>query len=224
MLTDLKNPRNAIQTTSNNPFANAKVACGYEDWYQNSGKWTDRHVKDLLKRLLKGFVAPHSVLEVGCGTGHFTRWLNTLGLRAVGLDLSWNMLEQSKYLNGPACLQADAFNLPFLPASFDLVALITTLEFLPNPNQALIEAIRIARHGLILVVLNAQNHLVGQTNRPPGLSWELAHSYTPAELRFLIREVSGDMSRIFWQSSPPFWTGRQPLLWGDFIGAAVKLY
>ena len=222
--TDLKYPRDFSWITSNNPFAYSKLTSGYEGRYQIAGQRTDRYEKDLLKRLLRGFLAAHSILEVGCGTGHFTRWIDELGLRAVGLDLSWPMLEQAKNYISPACLQGDALNLPFSSASFDLVALIRTLEFLPDPNQALIEAIRIARQGLILVVLNPQNHFGGQYNRQERLIWELTHFFTPAELRLMLRDAFGDKPRILWQTTPPFWSGELPLLWGDLIGVAVKLY
>jgi ubiquinone/menaquinone biosynthesis C-methylase UbiE len=51
-------------------------------------------------------------------------------------------------------LQADAQMLPFLSKSFDLAALITKLEFLLDPLQALAEALRVARHWIFLGILN----------------------------------------------------------------------
>ena len=142
-----------------NPFANPQITAGYEAWYQTVGRRADYQEKALLKRLLNCFPTARSILEVGCGTGHFTRWFGEQGLPTVGPDLSWPMLEVAKRLMGPPCLQGDAFVLPFRSASIDLVVLITTLEFLPNPVQALAEALRVARQGLLLGVLNAQSHL-----------------------------------------------------------------
>jgi ubiquinone/menaquinone biosynthesis C-methylase UbiE len=180
-------------------------------------------VKDLLKRLLKGFSSACSILEVGCGAGHFTRWLEKQGLQSVGLDFSWSVLEQAKHLNSPSILQGDALMLPFTSASFDLVSLMTTLEFIPNPNQALNEAFRIAKQGLILVVLNSQRCLSGQSYFQEKSFWENARLFTPVELRLLLREIVGKKPRILWQTSRPFWSDLSPFVWGDFIGVAVKL-
>jgi ubiquinone/menaquinone biosynthesis C-methylase UbiE len=207
-----------------NPFANPDTATGYEAWYQTAGRQADRQEQALLKRLLNDFPAAHSILEVGCGTGHFTRWFGKQGLQAIGLDLSWSMLEEAMRLGSPLCLQGDALKLPLPSDSFDLVALITTLEFLPAPLRALDEAIRVARQGLILGVLNAQSRLGRQYKREAGLVWEIARFYTPDELKRVIREVVGERPRIVWRTTLwPFWPGALPLRWGGFIGMAVRL-
>jgi len=78
-------------------------------------------------------------------------------MQAAGLDLSRPMLEEAKSLGGPIYLQGDALMVPFLSKSIDLVAMITTLEFLSEPGQGLAEARRVARQGLVLGVLNAHN-------------------------------------------------------------------
>lgn len=77
---------------SNNPFADPARVARYENWYQTTGRRADRLEKALLRRLLVNFKSAHTILEVGCGTGHFTRWFNELGLYAVGLDVSPPML------------------------------------------------------------------------------------------------------------------------------------
>jgi SAM-dependent methyltransferase len=223
MAADLKYPRDFPWIAPHNPFTNFTIASEDEDQHQADCLRTDRYVKDLLKRLLKGFSSACSILEVGCGTGHFTHWLNEQGLRAVGLDFSWPMLEQAKHLKSLYILQGDAIRLPFISASFDLVALITALEFLPNPNQVLNEAIRTAKQGLILVSLNAQGPLSGRYGCQEGSIWEVARFFTPVELRLLLREVAGKKPRILWQTSRPFWSESSPFIWGDFVGAAVKL-
>jgi ubiquinone/menaquinone biosynthesis C-methylase UbiE len=223
MTADLKSPRDFPWIALHNLFTYFTIATDYEDQRQADCRRTDRYVKDLLKRLLKGFSSASSILEVGCGTGHFIRWLDEQGLRAAGLDFSWPMLERAKHLKSPFVLQGDALRLPFTSASFDLVALISTLELLPDPKQALNEAIRTARQGLVLVVLNAQSCLGGRCNRQDESTWDVAQFFTPVELRLLLREVAGKKPRILWQTTRPFWSDSSPFIWGDFIGVAVKL-
>src|SRR5690606_16811057 len=108
----------------------------------------------LLRQFLAGFPAQGSLLEIGCGTGHFTRWLAEQGWRTTGLDASQAMLTQTLRFHGGDYIRADALHLPFTDRSFDLVAMITTLEFLAVPLRALQEAVRVSRYGIILGVLN----------------------------------------------------------------------
>jgi SAM-dependent methyltransferase len=67
-----------------NPFDNKVVASGYEAWSASRGRRADRLEKQLLAEQLAAFPCGATVLEVGCGTGHFTRWLAECGLRVVG--------------------------------------------------------------------------------------------------------------------------------------------
>ena len=210
--------------TPHNPFANSEIAAGYEAWYQTADRRADQQEKALLKWLLSGFPAARSILEVGCGTGHFTRWLGEQGLQAVGLDLSCPMLEEAMRLGISLCLQGSALTLPFTSGAFDLVALITTLEFLPDPIRALAEATRIARQGLILGVLNGQSHLGRQYKRQGGPIWEVARFFALDELKRMIENATGEKPRVVWRTT--LWLlcpGALPLPWGGFIGMVVKL-
>ncbi len=137
-----------------------RVARDYEQWYEHGfGRFAARQEEALLPRQLQGFSGATSLLEVGCGTGHFTRWFAQHGLHVVGLDASPAMLAQARLRNGTRYLLGDARTLPFEHGQFDLVALITTLEFAADPIQALREAMRVARLGLLLGVLNRQSLL-----------------------------------------------------------------
>jgi ubiquinone/menaquinone biosynthesis C-methylase UbiE len=207
-----------------NPFENRALVERYEAWYETTGRRADRLEKSLFQRLLTEFPLARTILEVGCGTGHFTRWLGERGLQPVGLDLSLSMLEEARHLRSPFCLQGDALMLPFCSASFDLVILITTLEFISDPVQALDEAIRVARQGLLLGVLNAQRHLGGQYKREGGPIWEVARFFTMGGLKRMIQEVAGKNPKVVWRTTLwPLWPGVLPFSWGGFIGIAVKL-
>lgn len=174
-------------------------------------------------KLLKRFPKARTILEPGCGTGYFTRWFGIQRLRSVGADLSLSMLHEAKK-SGGNYLQADAFDLPFQAKSFDLVALITTLEFLPDPFLALKEALRIARQGLILGVLNADSRLGQQYKRDGGVIWEAARLFTLVDIKRFIFKAAGKNAKIFWRTTLwPYWPGALPLPNGGFIGLAVEL-
>jgi ubiquinone/menaquinone biosynthesis C-methylase UbiE len=56
------------------------AASRYEAWYTTPrGQRTDQAERALLEWLLGQFPNARSILEVGCGTGHFTTWLASDG-------------------------------------------------------------------------------------------------------------------------------------------------
>lgn len=206
------------------PFTNPEIAASYETWYETIGLRAVNQEKALLKRLLARFPNARTIIEPGCGTGYFTRWLGAQGLQAVGLDLSAAMLQEAKKKRGGVYLQGNALKLPFQERAFDLVFLVTTLEFLPDPILALVEAQRIARQGLILGVLNADSRLGRQYKQIGGPFWEAARFFTPLEFERVIFEIAGEKARIFWRTTLwPVWPGALPLSKGGFIGMAVEL-
>jgi SAM-dependent methyltransferase len=208
-----------------NHFAHSETVSGYEAWYETTGRRGDHLEKALLKGLLTRFPQAGSLLEVGCGTGHFTRWFAELGLRAAGLDRSLPMLAEAVRLCSPPCIRGDGLALPFFNDAFDLVALITTLEFVGDPVQALAEALRVSREGLLLGVLNRHSLLGRQLKREAGPIWDAARFFAPAELTRLVRHAAaGRRVEIVWRTTLwPVWQGALPLPWGGFIGMAVKL-
>jgi ubiquinone/menaquinone biosynthesis C-methylase UbiE len=209
-----------------NPFADSSVAARYEDWYAGPGREADAFEKRLLGRLLACFPGAKTALEVGCGTGHFSRWLAGLGLAVVGLDLSWPMLLEARRLQSPPCLQGNAQALPFADRSVDLVVLITTLEFVEDQLGTLIEAVRVARQGLILGVLNRRS-LLGRRYRASGKPiWQAAHFFSIGELNQLVAQAAGKrLLSVRWRTTlwPIPRLPDAPLPWGGFIGLAAQL-
>jgi len=208
-----------------NPFTVPELVAGYEAWYKTTGRRADRLEKALLGRLLTRFPHACTILEVGCGTGHFTRWFDEQGLQAVGLDSSRPMLSEVVRLGSPACVRGDALALPFPTRSFDLVAFITTLEFLRDPARALTEAIRVTRYGLILGALNRQSPLGRHLKKEGGPVWGAARFFTPDDLTQVVRRAAaGKRIDIIWRTTLwPVWPRELPLPWGRFIGLAVQM-
>lgn len=213
-----------------------QVAVHYEAWYKTEkGRRADVREKALLKELLEHIPQARSVLEVGCGTGHFSRWLDHQGLTTAGLDISWGMLAAARALDSVSLVQGNGLRLPFADNTFDVTAFITTLEFLTSPRYALVEALRVARHGIILGVLNRWSCL-GVQRRLAGLFhptlYNAAHFYGVGELKRLLASVAASRSHIVWRTTllglsslfPHVWSGLQVSLpWGGFIGMVLVL-
>jgi SAM-dependent methyltransferase len=212
---------------SPNPFDSPAVASGYEAWYAGKGSRADILEKALLGKLLGLFPQASSVLEVGCGTGHFTRWLMDKGLDAVGLDVSEAMLKEARVLGGPRYIVGDAHTLDFADRSYDMTALITTLEFLRDPAIALAEAVRVARQGVLLGVLNRWSLLALRYRLSGKDTWQCARFFGPLELARMMRQAAGPrLGRIFWRTTLWPIPGVRDLIlpWGGFIGMAVQLH
>lgn len=221
-----QSPSVASQPHAANPFADTSVASGYEDWYLGKGRRADVLEKRLLHKLLATLDGVQSVLEVGCGTGHFTRWLHEFGYEVVGLDSSAEMLAEARRRDNISYQLGDAHGLPFADRSFDVVTLITTLEFVADSAKALREAIRVARHGLLLGVLNRRSLLTWKYRRSAKPIWQAAHFFTPGELKSLVSDTARDRLLAFhWRTTlwPIPGITDWPLPWGGFLGAVAQL-
>jgi ubiquinone/menaquinone biosynthesis C-methylase UbiE len=109
-------------------------------------------------------------LDVGCGTGFLTLELAARGHRVVGIDLALAMLEAAR---GKAAAQglavrfetADAEQLPYPPASFDLVISRHVLWTLPNPQAAVADWLRVLRPGGRLAIIDGAQY--NDASAPP---------------------------------------------------------
>lgn len=209
-----------------NPFDDAKLAASYEDWYAGFGLYADQQEKALLSHLLQTWSQRRTILEVGCGTGRFTRWFEQQGLSVVGLDSSGAMLAEARSLGVGNLVRGYAEALPFDNSTFDIVALITALEFVESPEQALAEAVRVARRGLLLGVLNRHSWLAVWRRASSSTLWRAGRFFSVDDLKQLVARVcDARLQSISWQTTIwplPIW-GQLSLPWGAFIGLAVGL-
>jgi SAM-dependent methyltransferase len=204
----------------------------YEAWYASGrGQRAGQAESALLGQLLSRFPNVRTVVEIGCGTGHFTRQLQRRGLRAAGLDRSAAMLRQMRgYAPTIPTVQGDAHCLPFRDRAVDLTVFITTLEFLEDLHAALSEAVRVARQGMIVIVLNRWS-LGGLSRRwgPQSRRAILgqARDFSRPELDAMIRRAAGPRWADVWWASTLFPDGlwkavvRVPI--GDVIGMGGRL-
>jgi ubiquinone/menaquinone biosynthesis C-methylase UbiE len=168
----------------------------YEAWYHTpAGRAIAAEEQRALAAMLATLPPPQSLLEVGCGTGHFTRWFAARGGVVVGADPSPGMLAAASTANGGCCyVRATAEALPFADASIDIVAFITTLEFVALPTRALREAARVARSGVVLGVLNLAS--------PLGLGRKLASWFRPSVYRSAHFYTAWGLQRLVRRSLP----------------------
>lgn len=94
------------------------------------------------------------VLDVGCGTGFFSRYLamGEQGVQVTGLEYEESFVEYAKADAEKRKLnisfqQGDAHNLPFEDETFDVVTSHTFLTSVSEPEKALREMIRVCKKG-----------------------------------------------------------------------------
>ncbi len=122
----------------------------YDAWFSTPrGREILAQEKALMDRMM--WQVRGRLLDIGCGTGIFTLFFQEKGFTTVGLDLSTDMLRHLKR-KAPhlPLVQGDARLLPFPPDSFQYASLITVLEFLEHPLYALVEAVGVARKGILI--------------------------------------------------------------------------
>lgn len=94
--------------------------------------------------------APLDIIDLGCGTGHFTRALSDRYQQpVVGLDLAEGMLRHARE-HSPGqggWIGADAEALPLRSASQDLIFSSLALQWCPQLQRVLAEARRVLRPG-----------------------------------------------------------------------------
>lgn len=204
----------------------------YESWYATTrGLRASRAETRLLAWLLAAFPGDHTILEVGCGSGHFLPWLAARGHRPIGLDRAPRMLASSRQrLPTLPALLADAHALPLRARAVDLVLFVTTLEFLEDPSRALAEAARVARLGILAIVLNrrslaALSRRFGRASR--GTLLRHARDFTPREVRASLAQAAGARLRglrtrcALLPALPARVLTRIPV--GDVVGVAALL-
>jgi SAM-dependent methyltransferase len=98
-------------------------------------------------------------LDVGCGTGFLSLELAQRGHRVTGVDFAPSMLALAERKAAERGLEvhfepADAEQMPYAPASFDLVISRHVLWTLPHPEAAIDEWLRVLRPGGRLVIVD----------------------------------------------------------------------
>ncbi|WP_324781116.1 class I SAM-dependent methyltransferase [Thiobacillus sedimenti] len=158
----------------------------YDAWYATPrGRWIGNTEYALAMRGLAA--RPGStLLDVGCGTGWFTRRAAADGLLATGLDRDPRALDFAHSHGGAACgwAEGDATALPFGDASFDHVMSIAALCFVEDEPRAVAEIVRVARRSFAIGWLNRASLLYRQKGRAGGSgTYRGARWHTAGELR-----------------------------------------
>src|SRR5438067_989004 len=124
--------------------------------------WWNRDFLELMARRWN-LSAVQSVLDVGCGIGHWGRILLPLlpeHAKLTGIDREPEWIEKANTLGDrerTSYLEGDVMALPFEDSSFDLVTCQTVLIHLQDPLGAIREMMRVAKPGGLIVTAEPNN-------------------------------------------------------------------
>ena len=160
---------------------------------------TERHgsLSDIYRNYLLQQLPPHSenVLEIGCGTGEFTRLIASRAQKVVAIDLSSEMIRlansQSANYQNIEYVLGDVMS-DSLPAErYDCIVSLATLHHLPlgqalikmkdalKPNGVLIIQDLVAAKGLVEQVRSGMAYPVSGARR----FWKTGRLRAPREIR-----------------------------------------
>jgi len=185
------NDLSTASATDGGTGTKASIASGFggaSQTYDSASRLQKAMGDTLLSRIPESF-RPESVLDLGCGTGWFTRKLTARfpEARVTGADLSPGMLAQAEAATDRAdvnWLNADAEQLPLADQSVDLVFSNLMVQWSQQPEAVLAECQRVLRPGGLLVM----STLVDGTLRELKQAWAKADPGQPHVNRFVPAE------------------------------------
>lgn len=128
-------------------------------------RFTENKMKEIIEAIrIKN---ARNILEIGCGTGTFTRKLReklSLDSQITGIDMDSNFINYCKMraenesLNNIQYTEGDALSLPFENNTFDACTSHTVIEHVPN-KKFLEEQYRVCKRGGYVSILNVRPEL-----------------------------------------------------------------
>lgn len=132
-----------------------KTASTYDSFYTTPlGALYDRLQKKAVESLLPDPNEFPGVLEVGCGTGHWTSFLSQRGFKVTGIDISPEMIRiaESKKIPNADFKLVDILDFSIDEQQFDIAVAFTSIEFTQSPSDALQQMARTVRSGGYLLI------------------------------------------------------------------------
>ncbi len=133
------------------------LANKYDSWFETSlGKKVFNSEKSCIEELVKKREGKLAI-DLGIGTGLFSKILIEKGYRVIGIDISDEMLKIAKD-RGFEVIKHDLKNpLPFINETFDFAFSMTSIEFLKRPEDLIKEVNRILKKDgeFLLITLNS---------------------------------------------------------------------
>jgi ubiquinone/menaquinone biosynthesis C-methylase UbiE len=173
-----------------------------QDFGHSIATQAERTAWDRVFALALGGRSGLEALDAGCGTGFLSLELAARGHRVTGVDFAPEMLALAKEKAASAKAKirfehADAENLPFAPASFDLVITRHVLWTLPHPEAAIDEWVRVLRPGGRLAVIDGQSLVAPGEEQAASARRSAEYAPIGDQLPFLMGKAREEIEALF---------------------------
>jgi len=123
------------------------IAAKYDKYYDSDiGKSIDEIEKNIIRKYLKRLKTVN-IVEIGCGTGHWTQFLSELGFIIDASDISVKMINEAtkKNINNAILSIKNSEQLSYENSSIENIIAVTSLEFIENQQKAINEIYRVLK-------------------------------------------------------------------------------
>jgi len=163
----------------------------YDSWFDTNRFAYESEVL-ALKRFVPEFIKG---LEVGVGAGRFSVPLSV----RIGVEPAQAMANIARK-RGIDVYEAMAEDLPFADESFDFILIVTTICFLQDPVQALLEGKRVLKHGghIIIGMIDRDSPLgrIYETKKENNKFYRHSHFYSVKQVLEWLKKVEYTDIRI----------------------------
>lgn len=167
-----------------------------------------RRVEVVFDELLPESITGQHILDVGCGTGWFSRRATERGAKVTSLDIGVSLLQQTLHKADVLPTVGDALHLPFADRTFDVVVSSEVIEHTADPQQAIAEMARVLRTNGVLVVTcpNKTWQWIVDLSNKLGLRPFQGHEYFPSttELANYVRSADLQLQQQIGLHAWPF--------------------
>ena len=138
-----------------------EAAANYDRLRQRNRKW--KKETEVVRKIIAGLDPGTLILDIPIGTGRFLPIYKKNGIRAVGLDISMDMIRQAQKKmertgNIPVII-GDARHIPMASKSVDYIICIRLLNWVTTPmaKDIIRELHRVARNGIVVGFRSQRN-------------------------------------------------------------------
>ena len=158
----------------------------YDEYYLTDlGLAIDKSEKECVKKFLD-IIPKGNILELGCGTGHWSKWISEQGFEVQGIDISEKMLEKARSKQIPNCKFEimSMTDLNFEDESVDNIIAVTSLEFSIDLDKTFSEIKRVLKpNGFFIAAVLNSNSVIG-INKKDNPTFADANFFSSEELNF----------------------------------------